>query len=399
MATRSFNIRSTLGGAVAAGVLFLASPASAQQCGGDFGAWKATLRQEAQMAGVGAKGLAAFDTAQIDPKVLERDRKQGVFSQTFVQFAGRMVSAHRLKQGAVKLKEYADVFAKAEQQFGAPAPVITAFWALETDFGAVQGDFHTLSALVTLAHDCRRPDLFRMQLIPLLKLIDADVLPADVTGAWAGEIGQTQILPSDYLARGIDGDGDGLVDLRNDAADVIMTTANKLKSRGWKSGEPWIEEVALPDDLPWEQTGRTNKLPTSQWSSWGVTKPDGSALDERGLKAGLMLPMGHKGAAFLAYDNFDVYLQWNQSATYALTSAYLATRLAGAPAFEQRNPEPGLSGDEMKLLQEKLQAKGYDVGRVDGILGTNTREAVRQEQIRLGLVVDGWPTQQLLASL
>ena len=396
MATRSFFIATAL----AAGAALITTPAAlAQQCGGDFGAWKKALHGEAQMAGVGAKGLAALESAQIDPKVLERDRKQGVFSQTFAQFAGRMVSDYRLKQGAAKLTEYADVFAIAEQQLGAPPVVIAAFWALETDFGAVQGDFHTLSALVTLAHDCRRPDLFRMQLIPLLKLIDTDVLPADVSGAWAGEIGQTQILPSDYLARGLDGDGDGLVDLRNDAADVIMTTANKLKSRGWKPGDPWLEEVALPDDLPWEQTGRTNKLPTSQWSSWGVSKRDGSALDERGLKAGLILPMGHKGPAFLAYDNFDVYLQWNQSATYALTAAYLATRLAGAPAFEQRNPEPGLSGDEMKLLQEKLQAKGYDVGKVDGILGTNTREAVRQEQIRLGLVVDGWPTQQLLASL
>jgi len=348
MATRSFRIRSAL---AAAAAVFAASPALAQQCGGDFGAWKTALHSEAQMAGVGQKGLAALDTAQADPKVLERDRKQGVFSQTFAQFAGRMVSSYRLKQGAAKLNEYADVFARTEQQFGAPSAVITAFWALETDFGAVQGDFHTLSALVTLAHDCRRPDLFRAQLIPLLKLIDTDVLPADVTGAWAGEIGQTQILPSDYLARGVDGDGDGLVDLRNDPADVIMTTGNKLKSRGWKAGEPWLEEVALPDDLPWEQTGRTNKLPTGQWSTWGVTKRDGSALDDRGLKAGLILPMGHKGPAFLAYENFDVYLQWNQSATYALTAAYLATRLAGAPEFEVRNPEPGLSGDEMKALQ------------------------------------------------
>ena len=125
----------------------------------------------------------------------------------------------------------------------------------------MQGDFHTLNALVTLAHDCRRPELFRPQIVPLLTLIDRGVLPADVNGAWAGEIGQTQILPSDYLARGVDGDGDGIVDLRNSAPDVIMTTANKIKSRGWKRGEPWIEEVRVPDDMPWDQTGRTNKLP------------------------------------------------------------------------------------------------------------------------------------------
>lgn len=376
-----------------------AGSAMAEQCGGDFATWKQGIASEARAAGVGEAGLSAFEAAAIDPKVLARDRAQGVFSQTFVQFSGRMISDYRLKQGAANLKKYADVFARADQQFGVQPAIITAFWALETDFGAVQGDFHTLSALVTLAHDCRRPQLFRPQLVPLLTLIDSGVLPADVSGAWAGEIGQTQILPSDYLARGIDGDGDGIVDLRRSAPDVIMTTANKVLSRGWKSDQPWIEEVRVPDDLPWDQTGRTNKLPLSKWAEWGVTRPDGTPLVDNGLNAGLALPMGRRGPAFLAYDNFDVYLQWNQSFTYALTAAVLATRFAGAAPYDPRNAEPGLTGDRMKELQSKLEAKGYDVGTVDGILGTNTREAVRQEQMKLGLAVDGWPTEELLAKL
>ena len=378
--------------------LAIASPALAQQCGGDFAEWKATLRTEAQQAGVGDKGLTALDAAQYDTNVLARDRSQTVFTQTFQQFATRMVSDYRLKHGNANLTKYVDVFARAKEQYGAPPSVITAFWALETDFGAVQGNFHTLSALVTLAHDCRRPDLFRPQLIPLLTLIDHGVLPADVTGAWAGEIGQTQILPSDYLARGVDGNGDGQIDLRNEPEDVIMTTANKLQHRGWKAGEPWLQEVVIPDNLPWDQTGRVNRLPLSQWAAWGVTTRDGSPL-AGDLKAGLVLPMGYKGPAFLAYENFDVYLQWNQSATYALTAAYMATRFAGAPVLDPRNPDPGLSLEQMKELQEKLQAKGHDVGKVDGILGVNTREAVRQEQIKAGLVVDGWPTAELLSRL
>jgi lytic murein transglycosylase len=409
-------LRGLTGAALLNAGLALASPAMAQQatvalaeatppatapaqCGNDFAEWKANLRAEAEKAGVGPKGLAALDAASFDTRVLARDRAQGVFSQTFEQFAGRMVSAYRLKQGTANLKKYADVFARAEKELGAPAPVIAAFWALETDFGAVQGDFDTLNALVTLAHDCRRPELFRQQLIPLLTLIDHGTLPVDVKGAWAGEIGQTQILPSDYLARGVDGDGDGQVDLRSNPADVIMTTANKLNHRGWKAGQPWIVEVSVPDELPWDQTGRTNKLPISQWTAWGVTGRDGEPLADTGLKAGLVLPMGHKGPAFLAFDNYDVYLQWNQSATYALTAAYMATRFAGLPEFDRRDPEPGLSLEDMKKLQEKLQTKGYDVGKVDGILGVNTREAIRREQIRLGLVVDGWPTQELLANL
>ncbi|RWM92536.1 MAG: lytic murein transglycosylase [Mesorhizobium sp.] len=382
--------------------LFLAAtaaPAVAQQCGGDFEAWKQGVVAEAKNAGVGTAGLEALETAALDGKVLARDRAQGVFTQTFIEFSNRMISAYRLKQGAVVLKKYADVFARADREFGVQAPVIAAFWALETDFGAVQGNFQTLNALVTLSHDCRRPQLFRPQIVPLLTLIDRGVVPADVTGAWAGEIGQTQMLPSDYLGRGVDGDGDAVIDLRGSAPDVIMTTANKIASRGWKRDQPWIEEVRVPDDLPWDQTGRTNKLPLTQWAQWGVTNPNGTPLADNGLKAGLALPMGRKGPAFLVYDNFDVYLEWNQSFTYALTAANLAARLAGAPQFDPRNPEPGLNGDQMKALQTKLEARGYNVGTVDGILGTNTREAIRKEQMRLGLPVDGWPTPELLAKL
>ena len=391
------RLRSTL----LAGLFLSAAsfPALAQQCGGDFEAWKEGVSAEATAAGIGEAGHKALAAAAIDEKVLARDRRQGVLTQTFIQFSGRMISDYRLKHGAANLKKYADVFARAQNEFGVQPAVIAAFWALETDFGAVQGDFHTLNALVTLAHDCRRPELFRRQLIPLLKLIDQDVVPADVTGAWAGEIGQTQILPSDYLGEGTDGDGDGRIDLRGSAPDAIMTTAKKLQVKGWKRDQPWIEEVRVPATLPWEETGRTNKLPLLQWAEWGVTRPDGTPLVDNGLKAGIALPMGHKGPAFLTYDNFDVYIEWNQSITYALTAATLAARLAGAPPFDPRNPEPGLDQDQMRQLQTKLEARAYDVGTVDGILGTNTREAVRQEQIRLNLPVDGWPTPDLLGKL
>ena len=383
----------------------LAFPALAQeqakaQCGGELAVWLDGMKAEAIAAGVGEKGLAALADAHDDKRVLGRDRSQQVFAQTFNEFAGRMISDYRLKQGAANLKKHAATFAKAEQEFGVPGPVIAAFWALETDFGAVQGDFDTLNALVTLAHDCRRPELFRPQIVPLLKLIDNGTLPASVQGAWAGELGQTQILPSDYLLRGVDGDGDGRVDLRGSVPDVIMTTANKILSRGWKSGQPWIREVRVPEDMPWEQTGRTNKLPLSQWSAWGVTGRDGAPLaDAGGLSAGIVLPMGRKGPAFLTFDNYDVYLQWNQSAIYTLTAAHLAARFAGQPAYDPRDPEPGLSRDEMKSLQTKLVALGYDVGGIDGVLGTMTREAVRAEQKRLGLAIDGWPTRALLAML
>ena len=375
-----------------------AGPALAQQCGGDFDAWKKGVADEARQAGIGQAGLAALDGARVDQKVLQRDRAQGVFSQTFTEFAGRMINSYRLKNGAANLKKYADVFAKAERDYGVPGPVIAAFWALETDFGAVQGDFSTLDALVTLAFDCRRPQLFRPQIVPLLTLIDRGDLPADVKGAWAGEIGQTQMLPADILAKGIDGDGDGHVDMRRSAPDVILTTANNLRSHGWRAGEPWMVEVTVPESLPWEQAGISMRHPLSQWSAWGVTRHDGAPLGA-GPDAGLALPQGRKGPAFLVFPNYDIYLEWNQSFVYTLTAAHLAARLAGDPKFDPGHPEEGLTGESMKLLQSKLKAHGHDVGEIDGVLGAMTREAVRKEQLRLGLPADGWPTPALLANL
>jgi lytic murein transglycosylase len=386
--------------AIAASLMIAsAQTAFAVECGGDFEAWKKGFEAEAGQEGIGPKGQQALDDARIDPAVIKRDRAQGVFAQTFIEFSSRMVNGYRLKQGAANLKKYAAVFQRAEAEFGVQPAIIAAFWALETDFGAVQGDFSTLDALATLSHDCRRPELFRPQLMALLKLIDLGTLPPDVKGAWAGEIGQVQILPKDYLEKGIDGDGDGKVDLRRSAPDVIMTAANMVRQLGWRPGEPWLEEIRVPDDMPWEQTGRTNRLPMSQWSAWGVTDRDGSPLKDRGIAGGVVLPMGRKGPAFMAYPNYDVYLEWNQSFVYTLTAAHLADRLAGSPAYDPRNPDPGLAVAEMKELQTLLQARGYDVGKIDGVLGSGTREAVRQEQKRLGLPIDGWPTQELLAKL
>lgn len=390
--------RALLPFAVVIGVL-AAAGARAQECGGDFSAWLNGVERQAAQSGVGSRGIRFLSQAQIDRKVLSRDRAQGVFTQDFLTFSGRMVNSYRLKNGAALMKKYASVFRRAQSEFGVPAPVITAFWALETDFGAVQGDFSTLDALATLAYDCRRPQLFRPQLIALAQLVDLRVLPEDVQGAWAGEIGQVQMLPEDYLNYGRDGDGDGRVDLRNDPADVILTAGNFIRSLGWRPGEPWLEEVRIPSNLPWHQTGRVNRLPRSQWAAWGVKKRDGSALEDDSLPAALVLPMGRKGPAFLAFPNYDVYLEWNQSFVYTMTAAYLATRLAGAPRYDSGDPDPGLSPRQMRALQQKLEARGHDVGKIDGVLGAGTRAAVRIEQDRLGLPADGWPTSELLARL
>ncbi|MBB4002322.1 lytic murein transglycosylase [Aurantimonas endophytica] len=375
--------------------------AAAQQCGGDFGQFLEGVRTEAL-----AKGLspAAVDTAvanmRQDPKVLAADRAQGVFAQDWQQFATRMVNGYRLSQGRANLEKHAGVLSRVLDETGVPGPVIAAFWGLETDYGAVLGNFDTLAALATLAHDCRRPELFRPHLLGAIEIVDRGYLtPAEMKGAWAGELGQTQLLPEEYIAYGTDGDGNGRVDLRQDAADVLFTTGKYIQSLGWRRGEPWLEPVAVPSDFPWERAALVNKEPRSAFASLGVTKADGSPLETDELPSSLILPMGRGGPAFLAFPNFDIYLAWNKSLVYSLTAAYFSTRLAGAPPVDMGSPQPGLDLETTKQLQQRLTDLGYDTGGIDGIIGENTRAAVRQEQIRLGMPADGWPTPDLLSAL
>ncbi|KQT88330.1 lytic murein transglycosylase [Aurantimonas sp. Leaf443] len=382
-----------------------AAPAMAQDakptCGGDFAAFLDGVRAEALASGLSQNAVdAAVADMRIDEKVLARDRAQGVFAQNWQQFATRMVSAYRLKAGQQKLAEARDVFARVEAETGVPAPVIAAFWGLETDYGAVLGDFETLPALATLAHDCRRPDLFRPHLIAAIGIVDKGYLaPQEMRGAWAGELGQTQLLPEEYVTFGTDGDGNGRVDLRQDQADVLFTTGKYIASLGWQRGQPWLEAVRVPDGFPYDRAALVNKEPRSAFAALGVTKADGSALESDDMAASLILPLGRGGPAFLAFPNFDIYLKWNKSLVYSLTAAYFATRLDGAEKVDMGTPAPGLDVDQTKALQERLAARGHDVGKVDGILGENTRRAVRTEQLRLGLPADGWPTPDFLASL
>ncbi|MEP3435606.1 MAG: lytic murein transglycosylase [Hoeflea sp.] len=380
-----------------------ATPALAQApaCGGNFAQFIEGVKNEAIAMGVSADvAQKALRGASIDNKVLSRDRAQGVFRQTFLEFSRRSVSANRMQVGAKKIKQYADTFARAEAEYGVPAAVITAFWGLETDFGAVQGDFNTLNALATLAHDCRRPELFRPQLLAAIEMVGhGDLDPRGTTGAWAGEIGQVQMLPRDIIAYGVDGDGDGHVNLKKSSPDAIMTAARFIKSLGWRAGEPWLAEVSLPSgSFPFEKSGLGQNMKLSDWTAAGVTFRNGTPTSQD-LPADLLFPQGRNGPAFLVFPNFSIYLEWNQSFIYTTSAAYFAARLAGAKPYDAGNPGDGLGDVEMKQLQQKLAARGHDVGKIDGILGGGTRAAVRAEQLRLGLPADGWPDQDLLNRL
>ncbi|MES2542481.1 MAG: lytic murein transglycosylase [Pseudomonadota bacterium] len=378
--------------------LLIATPAAAAPCGGDFAGFLQAMEAEAVASGVPAdKAAEFFANARQDPKVLKADRSQGVFRKTFLDFSQSLISKGRLSTARAKSESLDDIFTRAETEYGVSRGILLAFWAFETDFGQVQGDFYTRNALLTLAHDCRRPELFQPQVLAAAQLHALDEFDLDTTGAWAGEIGMVQMLPKDILERGVDGDGDGLILLKTSQADAILSGARMLQHHGWRPGEPWLAEVTLPQDFDWSLTGLDTEKPTSDWSALGVTPRNGALAP--GLPASILLPQGRNGPAFLAYPNYRVLFEWNKSFIYVTTAAYFGTRIEGAEPYAAGNPDPALAPEEMTALQEKLAALGHDVGKVDGILGAGTRTAVQKEQLRLGLPADGWPTRDLLDAL
>lgn len=367
-----------------------------------FEGWLQGFKKEAVAQGISPNVVAeALDGLSYDPAVIAKDRGQSVFAQNFLQFSGRMVSGNRLSVGAGLLKKNAATFAKIQQKYGVPGPVLVGFWGLETDFGKVMGNMDTLRSLATLAFDCRRPDEFREQLLDALRVIQrGDLTPSDMRGPWAGEVGQFQFVPSVYYKYAVDLDGDGTRNLITNTADALASAANYLDGLGWKPGQPWIEEVRVPADLPWDQADVTIKKPRAFWAQHGVTYPGGRPIPADNMPAGLHLPMGRNGPAFLTYPNFDVYLEWNKSLVYSTTAAYYATRLAGAPALSQGNaPVEALGLPEMKELQQLLAKRGFDVGKIDGVIGAQSRDAIRAMQIKFGLPADGYPSAELLSHL
>jgi lytic murein transglycosylase len=400
----AFTLRNFSAPAVMLAALIASPPVSAMECSPteSFGNWLQGMKGDAVAAGVSERTVAnVLNGVAYDASIVRRDRARGVFAQSFLQFSGRMVSGHRMQHGAAKLRDYASIFKRIEKEFGVPGAVIVGFWGLETDFGANTGDSPIIGALATLAYDCRRPEMFRDQLVAALKLIDRGDLSQDqMIGAWAGELGQTQFLPTHYLEFGMDYDGDGHVDLRKSVPDVLASTANLLKHYGWRRGEPWLQEVAVPAELPWQEADLTIRHPRAQWAEWGVTLRGGRPLPADGVPTALILPMGRLGPAFLAYPNFDVYTQWNQSLVYATTAAYYATRLAGAPRYDKGKPGIAAYGlQETRQLQQLLTRHGHDVGEIDGIIGEQTRQAIRKAQIKYRLPADSYPSDELIARL
>ncbi len=382
-----------------------ATPALASHCRntGSFDTWLAAFKKDAIAQGISPRVIAeASPSMTFDPVIIRRDHGQAVFSQTFLQFSDRMTGGGRIPNGHAMIRRHADLFARVEKQYGVPPAVLAAFWGLESDFGLSFGKFKILSANATLAYDCRRSDFFRAQLMDTLRIIQrGDQRVDDLNGDWAGEFGGMQFTASDYLKNAVDYDGDGRRDLIKSIPDTIASAANFLNSLGWQRGQPWLQEVTVPKEMPWDQADLTIQHPRSQWVAWGVKAAHGS-LPSDTLPASMILPMGRFGPAFLAFPNFKAFLGWNSAYVYSTTVAYYATRIAGAPIVNHAGARTVvvLTTPQIMELQRLMIKAGYDgVGEVDGKVGAGTRAAVKKAQMTLGLPADSYPSPELIARL
>ena len=367
-----------------------------------FDRWVSELRAEALSLGISIRTLEALDELNAPlQKVLEYDSSQPEFVQTFTRYLGLRVTPNQVARGRSLLQEHRELLEEVNQRYGVRPHYLAAFWAIESNFGRNTGGFSVLQALATLAFDPRRADFFREQLLIALKIIDeGHISSADMTGSWAGAMGQLQFMPTIFDSYAIDGDGDGRVDIWNSLPDIFYSAANFLNQSGWQGGERWGREILLPSDFDYSLSGLMTRKTVNEWSEFGVTQVSGDKLPNALMSASIVLPAGASGPAFLAYSNYRVTLAYNPSTFYALTVGHLADRFSGGGEI-QRMPidEEALSRTDISILQRLLNEKGYDSGRPDGRVGRQTRAAIRTYQSDIGLPMDSYASRALLERL
>lgn len=398
----------TLRGALLAAGLatgLAAGPAEAQRDSAPsaFADWLEGLRAEARSAGIsdGTLETALAEVAPIE-RVLELDRRQPEFTQTFWTYMDKRVTPERIARGRRLLAEHRELLGRVAARYGVQPRFLVAFWGLETNYGDLTGGFPVIGALATLAYDERRADFFRAQLLDALKILDnGDITLENMTGSWAGAMGQVQFIPSTYLGHAVDFDGDRRRDIWFSLPDVFASAANFLSNLGWAGDEIWGREVRLPPDFDLELANLSLRKPITEWQRLGVRRADGSDLPMADIEGAIVLPAGHHGPAFLVYRNFDAILDWNRSILYALSVGHLADQLIGLGGLRADRPadDRPLSRAEVEEIQALLTSLGYDAGEADGVLGSRTREALRAFQRAASLPPDGYPTPEVLDRL
>ncbi|MDR6841702.1 glucose-6-phosphate 1-epimerase [Pseudoxanthomonas sacheonensis] len=364
----------------------------------------AGLRGKAEAAGIeGASFDANTRDLVPDMGVLELLDAQPEFTTPIWDYLAALVDDQRVSDGQAMLLANAATLAQVSQEYGVDPQTVVAVWGVESDYGKTFGKRPLLVSLATLSCFGRRQDFFRGEFFATLDLLQSgDLKPEGLTGSWAGAFGHTQFMPTTYQRIAVDGDGDGRRDLVASIPDALASTANYLKQAGWRTGEPWGYEVKLPAGFDAALAGRKNKRPLSDWIARGITRVDGTPLPASDAQAGVLLPAGATGPAFLVFRNFDAIYSYNAAESYALAIATLSDRLRGGGALITPWPtdDPGLGRGERKQLQLLLLARGHAIGEADGMIGTLTRRAIVAEQQRLGLQPqDGRAGRKILDAL
>jgi membrane-bound lytic murein transglycosylase B len=300
------------------------------------------------------------------------------------------------------LERHRATFDAVEKAYGVDRHIITAIWGVESRYGSMGGDRPVLRSTATLACIGRRQPFFKEEFLSALEILQrGDLRPEQLKGSWAGAFGPTQFMPTSFKKYAVDFDGDGRRDVVDSIPDLIASTANNLKKDGWVSGQPWGYEVRLPQNFNYMLVDRARNFTVREWEGQGIRRADGKPFDRPDERGFLLLPAGVQGPAFLMLPNFQAVMKYNPAEAYALAIGHLADRLRGEPPFVQAWPrhEPVLTRDERRELQELLLSRGYDLGEADGRLGLRSRAAIREFQLSIGLVPDGFASATILARL
>jgi peptidoglycan lytic transglycosylase B len=370
-----------------------------------FAAWLTGFRQEALAAGISDRVFdEAMRSVRPDAAVVEANNNQPEFVRPVWEYLRSAISDTRVANGKAMLQTHASLLSRLEDRYGVDKEVLVAIWGLETGYGSFMGTHRVPRALATLAYQGRRMKFGNEQLLAALKILqNGDIEPHRMTGSWAGAMGHTQFIPTTYNAHAVDFDGDGKRDIWNNIGDALGSAGNYLAQSGWQTDTPWGMEVVLPEGFDYALADKSVSKSLGDWDDLGVRLHGGGAVDARGgdVKASLILPAGYKGPAFLVRKNFRTVLRYNNSTSYSLAVNLLADRFRGAGVIQGAWPtdDRPLGRSEREELQRLLTAKGFDTQGFDGIIGGNTRTALRAWQVRNGIPADGYPTAALLARL
>ncbi len=387
-------LRTLFAAALSGAALAAAAPAQS------FEDWREGFAAELRQDGVDPVIVSAMlDGIEPDERVVNRDRNQPERVRPLWEYVAFAASEQRTDAGKAARAEHEATLAAISERYDVDPAIITAIWGLESAYGRIQGDFDVVRSLATLAWDGRRRNFAEGQLRAVARMIERGYATRDdLKGSWAGAMGHTQFIPSTYLERAVDFDGDGRRDIWANIGDALASTANLLKNAGWRNGAPVAVAVALPDGFDYAGWDERRKRPVSEWALAGLSPVDAETFqtDTLNSRARLILPAGAGGPGFLVFDNFEALLAYNNSSAYALGVSYLAEAFDGGDRLPEGWPEndPPVSRSEAEAMQRRLTELGYDTGGVDGVVGPNTRRALRAFQQDNGLTPDGYAGRQ-----